>query len=100
MHESSHHLFEFLLAHLPMRYTHTRLRTNLLHEVRKRIDGFDTIVDHIDLTASIEFKIDRVLYDNGLEFHDDGLNCETIARGRLNHRHIPQSTQRHIQDAR
>src|SRR5438094_5767988 len=100
MHEFCHHLFELFLAHLAVVDTTERLRSKLLKEIGERVNGFDSVVNNVNLAASLELKIDRIFNDNGLEFDDDGLNRQPVARGSLNDGHIPQTAQRHIERPR
>ena len=73
---------------------------DLLHEIRQRINRLDAVVNNIDLAAALQLKIDRILDDDGLELHDDGLNRQAVARRRLDNRHVPQPAERHVERAR
>ena len=60
MHESRHHLLEFFLAHLAVPHADAGFGSDFLHEIRQRVDRLDPVVHHVHLTASIEFKVDRI----------------------------------------
>ena len=100
MHEFCHHLFELFLAHLTVGDTNARLRSQLLNEIGERVNGFDSVVNNVNLAAALELEIDRIFNHNGLEFDDDGLNRQPVTRGSFNDGHIPQTAQRHIERPR
>ena len=91
MHEFCHHLFELFLAHLTVGDTNACLRSQLLNEIGERVNGFDPVVNNVNLAAALELEIDRIFNHNGLEFDDDGLNRQPVTRGSFNDGHIPQT---------
>src|SRR5262249_33595886 len=96
MHKSRHDLLEFFLTHLPMSHTDTSFRTDLLYEIRQRVNGFNPVMNDVHLSAPFELEVDRILDNGGLEFHNDRLNSESISRRCFDHRHVPQPAERHV----
>src|SRR5262249_2062 len=56
MHESRHYVLEFFFTHLPMSNAHASLGTDLLHEVCKRINGFNAVVYDKYLPFPVELE--------------------------------------------
>ncbi len=63
-------------------------------------DGVHAIVDEIDLPLARQLLFDGGLDQIGIEVRDYRIDRQTIFRRRLNHRHVAQAKQRHVQRAR
>ncbi len=103
-HELQHHFLEFRLAHLPVADADANLREQLpaafLQHRRPLPDRIDAIVHEIDLSAARQLQLDRRLDHVRLERRDHRVNREAILGRRLDHGHIAQAEQRHVQRAR
>src|SRR5436190_22907345 len=68
MHETRHHLFQLFLPHLAMRNAQSSVRANPSDEIGERVNRFDTVMDHVHLSTSLQLETDRIFDDHGLEF--------------------------------
>ena len=57
-------------------------------------------MNEVHLASALHFQLNRGLNQIRLKRRDHGLNRQPIFRRRLNHRHIAQPKQRHVQRAR
>ena len=88
MHETRHHLFQLFLPHLAMRNAQSSVRANPSDEIGERVNRFDTVMDHVHLSTSLQLETDRIFDDHGLEFHNNRLDGEPITRRGFDHRHV------------
>ena len=63
-------------------------------------DALDAVVDEVDLAAAFEFLLDGGLDELVVPAGDDGLNRHAIFGRSLDHAHVAQADQRHVQRAR
>ena len=59
VHEGEHHSFQLGLAHLAVAHGDARRGDQLLDARGDFVDGFDAVVDEVDLAAALEFQLDR-----------------------------------------
>ena len=98
--EFQHHLFELGLAHLPVADDDARLRHQPLDHRRQRGDRFHAVVHEKHLPVARQLFFDHALHQRLAERRDGGLNRQAILRRRLDHAHVAQAHQRHVQRAR
>ena len=77
-----------------------RLWNQFLQLRRDLPDGVHAVVDEIDLPAALQFLLDRRLNQLVVPTRDHRLNRHAVFRRSLNHAHVAQSHQRHVQRAR
>ncbi len=99
-HEGEHHAFEFLFAHLAVAHGDARGGNEFLNPRGDLVDRFDAIVNEVDLPAALEFHFDGGAHDLLIEFGHDGLNGHAVFGRRLDHAHVAQANERHVQRAR
>ena len=100
MHEGQHDSFQLGFAHLPVTNCHARSGNKLLNPRGNLVNGFHAIVYKVDLSAALQLQLNCRAYQLLIELGDNGLNRHAILRRRLNHAHVAQAHQRHVQRAR
>ncbi len=100
MHEGKHHPFQLPLAHLPVAHRYARRRHKLLYPRGNFVNGLNTVMHKINLSAALQFHLHGRADNLFVELCDHGLNGHPVFRRRLNHAHIPQPHKRHMQCAR
>ena len=65
-----------------------------------RVDRLDAVVHEVDLAAALELVPHRVADHLLVEGDDVGLDRQAVARRRLDHRHVADADQRHVERAR
>ncbi len=98
--EFQHHFLEIGFVHLPVADDHARLRHQPLDQRRHRSDRFHAVVHEEDLPVARQLFFDRALDDGFRKRRHRRLNRQPVFRRRLDHRHIAQSHQRHMQRPR
>ena len=100
MHKLQHHFFEFTFRHLTVADCDSCRRNERLNFGGDFPDCVDAVMDEIDLAPALEFLLngglDQLLVPTGY----DGLDRQTIFRGRFDHAHVAQADERHVQSAR
>ncbi len=95
-----HHFFHLLLVHLAVADGDAGRRNDLLNESCDRLDRLDAVVDKKYLPVACKFKLNGGT-DNALgKLHDLRVDGKSVARRRLDHRHVAHAEQRHIQRSR
>ena len=74
--------------------------TNSLQLRRDLPDRVHAVVDEVDLPAALEFLLDRRLDQLVVPTRDHRLDRHAVFRRRLDHAHVAQSHQRHVQGPR
>ena len=98
--EAQHDILELRLRHLAMRIRDARLRAELLHMPRDVCDVIDPVVDIVHLAVSRKLAVDRLAHELVVVLHDIGLDRHTVDRRLLEHRHVTDADQRHVQRPR
>ena len=78
----------------------TRLRNQFLQLRRNLPDAVHAVVHEIDLPAALQFLLDRRLNQLVVPTRDHRLNRHAVFRRSLDHAHVAQPDQRHVQRAR
>ena len=86
--------------HLPVADDDARFRHQFLQLGGDLPDAVHAVVDEIDLAAALEFLLDRGLNQLLVPAGDHGLNRHAVFGRRLDHAHVAQADQRHVQRAR
>ena len=100
VHEGEHHALQLGLAHLAVADDDARRGHKFLDARGDLVDGFDAVVDEVDLAAALEFQLDPGAHDLLVELGDHGLNRHAVLGRRLDDAHVAQAHQRHVQRAR
>ena len=98
--EGEHHSLELGLRHLAVGDDDPGLGHQALDHARQRVDRLDAVVDEEDLAAARQLVADRRGDHVGRELDDRGLDREPVARRRLDHRHVADAGEAHLQRAR
>ena len=99
-HERQHDVFQFAFAHLPVADQDPRLRHQLADLLRDLVNALHAVVHEVHLAAAFQFLLDGALDQLLVPLRDHRLDRHAILRRRLDHAHIAQSQQRHVQRAR
>jgi len=78
--EIKHHLFQLFLWHLPVGKFDARFGDELLDIVRDLFDGFDFVVQHIDLAAAFQFALAGLLDQRVVPLCDEGIDRVALHR--------------------
>ena len=100
MHELEHHLFQFAFRHLSVAHDDARPRHQFLQLGGNLPDAVHAVVHEIDLAAAFQFLLDGRLDQLFVPAGDHGLYRNAVLRRSLDHAHVAQSDQRHVQGAR
>ncbi len=100
LYEAAHDCLEVALAHLPVRHFHPPAGCEVAHPLRHRFDGFDAVVDEVDLAAAIELARNPLLDQRRVPRLDESEHRGAVERRCLNERHVAQPGQREVQCAR
>ena len=98
--EIQHELLQLTFAHFPVTHRYIRLGHEFANGLCGLFDGFDGVVDEVNLTAAPNFAHGRFSNHRFVPFEDEGLHGETLRRRRRDERQIAQSAHRHVQRAR
>ena len=98
--ERPHGLLELTLGHLAVPDHDPGLGHHLVQPKGEGADGFDAIVDEVDLTAALHLVKDGLAHHLFGELADAGLHRLTVARWRLDERDVPQTAHGHVEGAR
>ena len=97
VHELEHDFLKFFLGELAVPDADAQRGNQLLSDGRHFPDGFDSVVDEVDLSSATEFALDSGLDQGFGEGGDDGLDRQAILGRSLNDGDIAQTDQRHVQ---
>ena len=92
-----HDPFQLMLLHLSVGKSHDSLRNQLLHGRRHICDCIDTVIYIIHLAVPGKLPDDRLPHHFLIVFADKGLDGKPVAGRLLQHAHIPDPHQRHMQ---
>ena len=67
-------VLQLRFLHLSVANGDARMRNQILNGLRDRINGFDTVAEHIDLPASGQFLLDGLPDQEGVFLHNVGLD--------------------------
>ena len=95
-----HDALQFVLLHPAVRKTYVCLRHQLLDHGRHIRDVVDPVIDIVDLSFSGKFPDDRLPHQFLIVFADKSLDGLPVPRRLLQHTHIPDSDQAHMQRPR
>ncbi len=98
--EFQHYSFQLFFTHLAVGNHDAGLRDELRHQRGERINGFDAVVDEIDLAVAGHFVFDCAADQLFAKGRHRGLNRQAVARGSFDQRHIAEADQRHVEGAR
>ena len=98
--KASSSLLQLGLAHLSVADNDAALRHQLLDLRRELVDGFDAVVDEVDLAAALQLQLDRRADQLLVELGHHRLDGHAVLGRRLDHAHIAQANERHMQCAR
>ena len=93
-------LLELRFAHLPVAHADAGLRDQFLDHRRPRPDRVDAVVHEVHLAAARQFQLDRGPDQLRIEGATTVWIGQPILGRRLDHRHVAQAQQRHVQRAR
>src|SRR5579884_2018584 len=99
-HEAEQHALQLRFTHLSVAYAYAAVRQQLLNHGCTHEDGVHAVVHEIHLAAAAELLVDGAADQLRIEWGDDGVNGEAVLGGRLDHRHVANTQQRHVQGAR
>ena len=100
MHKLQHHFLQFALAHLSVAHCDAGARNQFLKFGGNFPDRIHPVVHEIDLAAALQFLLDRRLNQLEIPVRDHGLNRHAVFWRRLDHAHVAQPDQRHVQRPR
>ena len=100
VHEGEHDAFQLGFGHLAVAHDDARGGDEFLDARGDFVDGFDAVVDEVDLAAAFELKLDGRADDLLVELGDHGLNRHAVFGRRFDDAHVAQADQRHVQRAR
>ena len=100
MHELQHHFLQFAFRHLSVPYDNAGFRGQCLQFRRNLPNTVHAVMHEVHLPTALQFLLERRLNQFLIPVRDHGLNRHAIFRRRLNHAHIAQPGQRHVQRAR
>ena len=98
--EVQHAPLQQRLGHLPMGHRDARFGHQARHHARQRLDRLDPVVDEENLPVALQLLTDRRGDRVRRELHDRGLDREAILGRRLDHRHVADSGETHLQRSR
>ena len=90
---------DLFLGHLAMGDAHPGAGHHLGDAGGAGVDVPDLVVQVVDLPAPGQFLADGLSHDAGVVFQHIGLDGLALEGGLLDHRHIPDAGQRHVQRA-
>ena len=99
-HEGQHDALQLALRHLAVADQDARLRRHLAQLVGDVVDALHAIVHEVDLPAALQFFLDGRAQQLLIPRGDHGLDRHAIFGRRLDHAHVAQAEQRHVQRAR
>ena len=95
--EFIHDLFQLMLLHLSVGEGYVCLRHQFRYLRRNLRDIVDTIVDIVNLAAPSQLSADGRPNHLTVVLHHVGLNRQTVLGRLLQHAHIPDSNQAHME---
>src|SRR5260370_1080745 len=78
IHKGEHDAFEFGLGKLAVADDDAGARHQLTNPGGDLVDGFDAVVDEVDLASALEFHLDGGADELLVELPDDGLDGHTV----------------------
>ena len=100
VHEGEHDALELGLGELAVADDDAGLRDQFADLCGEVVDGFDAVVDEVDLAAAFELHLDGGADELLVELGDDGLDGHAVFGRRLDDGHVAQADERHVQRAR
>ena len=100
LHEAQHHPLQLRLRHLPVRHRDARLRHQLLDQRRPRPDRIHPVVQEKDLPSPPQLQLHRRPDQLRIEVRHHRVDGQAVFGRRLDHRHVANAEQRHVQRAR
>ena len=100
IHEGEHDAFELGLRQLAVADDDAGGGDLLADHGGELVDGFDAVVDEVDLAAALEFHLDGGADELFIELGDDGLDGHAVLGRGLDDGHVAQAHQGHVQGAR
>ena len=97
--EIQHHPFQMRFRHLSVSHLYPSLRHNIRKVLAHPFDGFDAVVNEINLSSPLDFPPNGFGNDPVIGLNDVSLNGKTLRRGRFDDAHIPGPHQRHVEGA-
>ncbi len=88
VHEGEHDAFEFGFGKLAVADDDAGLRDQFADLGCEVVDGFDAVVDEVDLAAAFEFHLDCGADEFFVELGDDGLDGHAVFGWGFDDRHI------------
>ena len=95
-----HDLAQLLLTHFAVGDADLRVGQGFFDAGGALGDGFDAVVQVVDLPAALDLPAHRVDQHRLGVFQHEGLHGVAVVGRFLDGRHIPQAGQRHVQRAR
>ena len=99
-HEGQHDALQFGFGHLAMADQDARFGHHLADLVGDVVDALDAIVHEVDLAAAFQFFLDGRAQQLFIPSGNDRLDRHAIFGRRLDHAHVAQAQQRHVQGSR
>ena len=96
---TGHDVAHLLLGHAAVGHGDGHVREALLELQRRLVDGVDAVVEVIHLPAPGQLPADGVPQDGVVLLQNVGLHRLAAQGGFLQHRHIPDARQGHVQGA-
>lgn len=90
---------EFMFFHTAMGHGDTGFGDTAMEGGSAEVDGFDHVMDIVDLASAAEFLFNRVTDNAEVIFQHIGLDGMAVLRGLFEGGHIPDAGNRHIQGA-
>ncbi len=100
VHKGEHDALELGLRQLSVADDDARRGHLLADHGGHLVDGFNAVVDEVDLTAALQFHLDGGADELLVELGDDGLDGHAVFGRRLDDGHVAQAHQAHVQGAR
>ena len=98
--ESHHHLFQFRLRHLTVADEDARLRRQFAQLLGDVVDGPHAVVEKENLPVAFQFPQDRLTDRLSAVLGNEGFDREARFRRSMDHAHVADSGQGHVQGAR
>src|SRR6202789_901282 len=99
VHKGEHDPFEFGFGELAMADDDARLWDEFADFGGDVVDGFDAVVDEVDLAAALELHLDGGADEFFVKFGDDGLDGHAVFGRGLDDGHVAEADERHVQGA-
>ena len=99
-HEGQHHALQFALAHLAVADENARLGHHLANLVGDVVDALHAVVHEVHLPAALQLLLDGRANQLLVPGRHHRLDRHAVFGRRLDHAHVAQAEQRHVQRAR